>query len=252
MSDKSNGIVGGGLGAIIFFIGVMFLTSADTSVLTSGDTENVTPFFIVAILMFTFVSTTISGILIAFLTSLVNKKTYTKLSSVIFQIFFLSIVVFLLSVPVYFVEFMYVKAIPIFAILIHMVISVQISILVLEVRGNTRQSLIAVYSSTLMMILSAIIVLVLKNMLGTFTVVTFILLPLIAGVNGFVYSIVAIISRSLSQTYDKDFLSITEDFGHDYGVQNEVEEEVEVEEKAPTSLKDGADFLREEQKTNSK
>jgi len=237
------GFFGGAVGAIIFFIGILLLSSQSTSVLTAGDSESITPFFVIAILMFTFIASTLSGILTAFLTYIVDKKSYKQVTSAIFQIFFLSIVVFLLIVPVYFVEYMKESTIPMIAISLHMLVGAQISILMLEIRSNTRNSLISVYSSTLSLILAAIVLILIKNLLGVF-IIPFIILPLILGISGFIYGIVTIISKSLSQTYDKEFLSLSEDFGEDYGVQAIETEKPEIKEKAQLSNKNGADFLR--------
>jgi hypothetical protein len=230
------GGVGGSGGAVILIL-IFFLAS---SVLTGEVSETGTsPIFTFVLMMMVFLASTIGNILSIWLLSLTESDRYKRVSSAIYQTFILSIIVFLLMVPVYFITASTID-LTAFAVGLHIVLSAQASALILEIVSDYKYSLVGLYGITFSILVSTGVLMFLARLTPSPQILLFIALPIVWGSIGFVGSTVSAFYGWLARTYDKDFLCTQTLYGKDYG--KEVEDDVEEAPKADDEA--GADFLR--------
>lgn len=235
------GIAGGISGSLILLL-IFFLSSSFLTPLTTyqDGTENIviSPIFTFILMMMIFLSSTIGNILSTWLMALTERGRYTRVSSAIYQVFIISLIIFILMVPVYFITGSDYIA---YAVALHVIISAQVSALILEIVSNYKYSLVGVYGVTFSVIASAGILFGLAHFIPSENteILLFALLPVVWGSIGFVQTIFTMLYGWIARTYDKDFLSTETVYGSDYG------KEVEETEPETPKAKDeaGADFL---------
>ncbi|MDA1060938.1 MAG: hypothetical protein O3B47_04050 [bacterium] len=233
----------GGVGGTLILVVIFFLASAVFQPITSGlaEGESVSPIFIFVLMMMIFLSSTTGNIVSTWLMALSEKDKYTRLSSAIYQVFIVSVIIFILMVPVYFITATSNISITAYAIALHIIISAQVSALILEIVSNYKHALIGVYGVTFSILISAGLMFGLGGFIKAPQILLFIALPVVWGSIAFVQSLTTVLYGWIARMYDKDFLSTQTMYGQDYG--NEVESVEEVE--APKAEDEaGSDFLR--------
>jgi hypothetical protein len=232
------GLFGGALGSVILIF-IFVIASSVLTPLTDPNvaTDYISPVFIFLLTVMVFISSTVGNILATFFLSLTEKDKYTKISSTIYQIFIASLLVFIFMIPVYFISSSNMQM-AIFTVALHLIISAQVSALILEIISNHKYSLVGVYSVTFSIILSAAAMFGLYNLVDTPSILLFAALPIVWFSYAFVYGVFTMLYAWIADTYDKDFLSVETEYGSDYG--REVVEKVEPKAKDEK----GADFLR--------
>ena len=217
------GTAGGIAGSLILLL-IFVLASSILAPLTEPDPEYISPIFIFILMVMIFLASTIGNILSTFLLSLTERDKYTRRSSTIYQVFMVSVIMFVLMVPVYF-------------------LAAQVSAIILEIISNYRYSLVGVYGVTFSILMSAAILFGVSNVISNPTLLLFISLPVVWGSIAFMQSVVTMIYGWIVRIYDKDFLSTQTLYGKDYGV------EVETEKVEAPKAKDeaGSDFLKHNQ-----
>lgn len=240
---------GGGIFGAVILIVIFLVSSSILEPLTGGQTETyISPIFVFVLMIIIFISTTASNLLSTFLLSLTERQRYKRVSSAIYQTFIVSIIMFLLMVPVYFITSAIDISIVPYAIGLHIILTAQLSALILEIVSNYKYALVGLYGITFSILVSAAILFGLSGIILNSTenpdaspeILLFIALPIVWGSIGFMQSIVTMIYSWFARTYDKDFLATSTVYGSDYG--KEVEEEQEAAPKAQDEK--GADFLR--------
>ncbi len=240
------GGVGGTAGSLIMILIFVLASSIFSPIMINiqNQPDFVGPIFVFILLMLVFLSTTVSNILSVLLLALTERDKYKRISSTIYQVFVLSIIIFILLSPVYFLTAALDISITIYVVALHIIISVQISALIMEIVSNYKYSLVGLYGVTFAILLSSGFLFGLGGIVTSPQILLFIALPIIWGAIAFVGSIVTILYIWIAKTYDKDFLSTQTLYGSDYGI--EVEEEDEEEEEDIHS-EEGAEFLRKKQ-----
>lgn len=230
-------VAGGGVGSLIL-MAIFFLTSS-ISDLSSADETYISPIFTFLLLMMVFISSTVGNILSSWLLSVSEKEKYNRISSAIYQIFTVSIIIFLLMVPVYFLTANLSPGLTAYAVALHLLLSAQLSANILEVVSNTRHALVGIYGTSFSMLVSAAVIFALANTIQSPTILLFLAMPIIWISIALTGSLTTIIYGFFARTYDKDFLATETEYGEDYGKAPE-------EEKEDPKAKDeaGADFLR--------
>jgi len=122
---------------------------------------------------------------------------------------------------------------------LHVIITAQVSALILEIISNYRYALLGVYGVTFSTLISAGILFGLMNITTEPAILLFAALPVVWGSIGFTYSIVTMLYGWFARVYDKDFLATDTLYGRDYGNDEEDEEE-----EPRAQDEQGADFLR--------
>lgn len=233
------GAAGGVAGGLILLLMFILASSVFEPIASLGeDLSYISPIFTFILLMMIFVSATIGNIAAVWLMGLVEQEKYKKIASTIYQIFIINLIIFLLLAPVYFVTGTADPTITAYVVALHIVISAQVSALVMEIISNYRYSLVGVYGVTLSILVSAGVLFSLAGFIVSPQILLFLALPAVWITIAVVGAIVNNLYSWLAKTYDKDFLAADELYGDDYG--KEIEEEEEVKAKDET----GGDFLR--------
>ncbi len=232
--------VGGSAGAIVLLLIFLFAGTLLGPLTGVEETTSISPIFVFLVIVMTFLASTVGNILSVFLMSLTEKGKYTRTSSAIYQIFILSVLVFLLMVPVYFLTLGIDTSMMGYTVALHIIITAQASALILEIISNYKYALVGLYSVTFSIIVSAIILFALYGVAQNITIVLFAALPVVWGSIAFVHSIVTMLYGWIARTYDQDFLATTTVYGEDYGKKY-----VSKEDRTPKAKDEkGGDFLR--------
>lgn len=234
------GLAGGGVGSLIL-MGIFFLTSSVLTPITDPSSDYVSPIFIFILTTMVFLSSTVSNIASVWLLALTERDKYKRTASAIYQIFIISLIVLLLMVPVYFLTASQNISITAYAIALHIIISAQVSAVVLEIVANYRHALVGLYGVTFSILISAGILLGLSSLIESSTILLFLALPIVWISIALTSSLTTMIYGFIARAYDKDFLATQTLYGADYG--REVEEEL-VPEDPKADDEAGADFLR--------
>lgn len=234
------GAIGGALGALILLLIFVFAGSVLSPLTTMGEDGYVSPVFVFILMVMIFLSSTISNILSVFFLSLTEREKYTRTSSAIYQVFTVSVVIFLLMVPIYFITAAVSASMTVYAVALHVIIAVQISALILEIVSNYKYALVGVYGVSFAILLSAGVMFALTGLGIAPAVLLFLGLPIAWTSLAFVQTVVTMLYGWIVRTYDKDFLSTENLYGADYGKQ------VESTKPEVPKAKDeaGGDFLR--------
>lgn len=233
------GCAGGVAGGVVLLLVFMLVSSVFEPLATLNEQITyISPIFTFILVTMIFVSTTIGNIASTWLMGLVEKGRYQKISSAIYQIFIISLIIFIVLSPVYFVTGAANPAVTAYVVALHIILAAQVSALILEIVSNYRYSLVGVYGVTFSVLVSAGILFSMASFIENPQILLFIALPVVWGSIAFVGGIVNNIYVWLAKTYDKDFLAIDTAYGEDYG------EEVEEEEEPAAKDEEGGDFLR--------
>ncbi|MFC1616121.1 hypothetical protein ACFL21_03190 [Patescibacteria group bacterium] len=238
---------GGVVGSLVLFLIFLLAQSALTPLSNIEDADQASAIFIFLLMIMVFLASTVGNILSTTLLGLTETEKYKRLSSSIYQVFIISIIIFVFMVPVYFLTSSINIEITTYAVALHIIISAQVSALILEIVSNYRYSLLGVYGVTFAIVISTGIMFAVTKLIDNISpaILLFSALPIVWGSIALVHTLVNNIYGWIARTYDKDFLSTQTLYGKDYG--REVEEtDEEIEEKPKTKDGAGADFLRKQ------
>src|SRR3989338_8468026 len=95
----------GGIGGSLVLLLIFVLASSILTPITEGhaELESVSPIFTFILMMMIFLSSTSGNIVSTWLMAISERDKYKRLSSAIYQIFIISMIIFVLMVPVYFI-----------------------------------------------------------------------------------------------------------------------------------------------------
>ena len=237
------GAAGGIGGSLILLLIFVLASSVLTPITGYGDGAEITsvsPIFTFILMMMIFLSSTIGNIVSTWLIALTERDKYTRVSSAIYQTFIISIIIFVLMAPVYYLTATINLSITAYVIALHIIISSQVSALILEIVSNYRYALVGLYGITFSILVSSGIMFGLAGVGQNPQILLFAALPIVWGSIAFVQGIFTMIYGWIARTYDKDFLCTQTVYGSDYG--KEVEDEEPVAPKAKDEA--GGDFLR--------
>ena len=232
----------GGVGGSIILVLIFILAASVFEPITSAEEQitSISPIFAFILMMTIFLSTTIGNIVSTWLLALTERDKYKRISSAIYQVFILSLIIFVFTAPIYLITATTNPTITAYVVGLHIILSAQVSALILEIVSNYRYSLVGVYGVTFSVLVAAGILFILSGMVSSPSILLFAALPIVWGSMAFVGSIVTVFYGWLARTYDRDFLSTQTVYGNDYG--NEVESEEPEDPKAKDEI--GSDFLR--------
>lgn len=239
------GLGGGIAGTIILLIIYMLSSSVLQQALSQAEEgTDVTPLFTIVIMAMVFVSLLASNIFAPLFISFTQGESYKRITTALFQIFIINVVIFMILVPVYLfstnigLEFLS------FAAGLQMALAVLGSALIFEIISNFKYALLGVYSIIFALLTSIIFSAILFQTTGSALVLLFLALPLLWGGIGFVFGLVGMIYSWIVSTWGVDFLATTQEYSKDYGTQED-ENEVEIVEPEPEDT-EGVDFLRKD------
>ncbi len=232
--------VGGGVGSLILLL-IFFVASSMLTPLTNAADNYISPIFVFILLMMIFLSTTVGNIISTWLLALTEPHKYKRIPSTIYQVFIISLIIFILMAPIYFVTAVSGVELIAYAVALHIILSAQVSSLILEIISNIKHALVGVYGVTFSILLSAGLMFGFSSIVEAPQILLFVALPIVWLSIALVGSLTTIIYGWIARIYDKDFLSTQTVYGDDYGKDIE-----EIEKKLHPKAEDeaGADFLR--------
>ncbi len=250
------GLVGGVLGSVVLLIIYILSVSIVSPVLNpvvSGsavESSEVSPLFIFILMGMVFASTLAANIITPLLISLTQSGKYKRVTTSLFQIFIINIVVFVILAPIYLFsqglgfEFMS------YAAGLQIAFSVLASALVFEIIANYKYALLGVYSTIFAVLLAIALNIMVYTVAGNATILLFIALPLLWGGVGFMFGVVGMVYQWVVRTWGVDYLSTFQDYTKDYGIAEAAQEAQQeaVEAAAPPPVDtEGVDFLRKDE-----
>lgn len=240
------GLGGGIAGTIILLVFWMLSSSVLQPVLNqTEEAVDVSSVFTIVVMVMVFISLLAANILSPLFISFTQGEKYKRVTTSLFQIFIMNVVIFMLLVPIYLfstnigLEFLS------FAGGLQMALAVMASSLVFEIIANFKYSLLGVYSTIFAVLGATVFGALLYQTTGSALVLIFLALPLLWGGVGFTYGLVGMIYSWIVSTWGVDYLATTQEYSQDYGKQEE-EDMVEVTEPEPEDT-EGVDFLRKDQ-----
>lgn len=241
IAGGSGGIFGSLVILVVLLISGSFLTPLTQE---SGISE-VNTIFIFLLMVTIFLSTTIANILSVLFIGLTDRERYTRLSSAVYQVFIMGIFIFILTAPVYFfassIDTTYIS----YALILHIIVSAQVSAMILEIVANYRYSLLGLYGTTFSILISISALMAVASFSINPTIILFIATPIVWGAIAFVHGLAIMLYSWIVRIYDKDFLSTQTLYGEDFGKQ--VERDEKEEEDVEVSNDEGAEFLKKQQ-----
>jgi hypothetical protein len=234
-----SGGIGGSLGALILLV-IFMLGATVLQPMQGGDElKYVSPIFVFVLMIMVFLASTASNLLSIFLLSLTEKDKYIRTRSAIYQVFILSVVIFILMVPIYLLAASLDVRIAAYAVALHIILTAQLSASILEIVSDYKYSLVGIYGVTFSIVISALIMVGIYGLVNYSVLIFFLALPIVWVSIAIFQSIFTMIYGWIARLYDKDFLSTKMVYGDDYG------KEVEEKPEAPHAVDEaGADFLK--------
>lgn len=235
---------GGGIAGTVVLL-VIFLAASSIlqpviGVAEAISPEEISPLFVVVLIVMVFATTVISSMIGPLLLSYTERDRYTRISTTMGQIFIMNIVIFAFVLPVYLTTSSTNLELTAYAAGLQVILSAIASALTLELLHDPKYPLLAVYNTVLAILASTAVCFLIYFIIGNPTILLFIALPIIWGFIGFFQAVVAMFYYWVFQTWGKDYLATETAIGTDYGIPDTSEEE---EELAPDV--EGSDFLNQ-------
>lgn len=242
--------LGGGIVGTIVLLGIYILTVSIVSpVLTPVEGGNqASPLFIFILMGMIFAATLAANIIAPLFISFTARDKYQRITTSLFQLFIVNVVIFIILVPVYLVasgvglEFMS------YAAVLQLIFSVLASALIFEIIANFRYALLGVYSTIFGVLIAIAFNLLMYQATGNATILLFLALPVLWGSVGFMFGIVGLFYQWIVKTWGIDYLSTEQEYSKDYGIteaQQLAEEEAQEIAEPPVQDTEGVDFLRQ-------
>lgn len=238
------GIGGGVAGALILLVVFLLASSILQPALQPRTEAEINPLFIFVLMAMIFLSSCGSNILGTLFLALTDRERYSRMSSSLYQIFIVNIVIFGLTAPVYLITSNMGVGATAYAAGLQIVLSAQASALILEMVSDPKYSLLGIYSTIFAILFSAGIAFMVFQATQNITILLFAVFPIIWISIGFMEGLIGMIYHGIYVTWGVDFLAQTVSYGEDYGKQKTEEEVVEEEEEEKRVDQSGADFLR--------
>lgn len=238
------GMVGGIAGSLILLLIYLASSSILQPVLSPTESLNqINPVFNVVLMAMILFASLCSSMLSPLLLSYTERERYPRISTTLFQIFIINLVIFFFVLPVYLATTPESLEFTAYAAGLQMVMVSIAASLIMEIVNDTRYPLLGVYSSLIGVLIATAVILFIFQIMNTATVLLFVAMPVIWGSIGFFQACLAMIYNWIYLTWGSDFLSATTTYGIDYAnTAQEVEEEEEAQ-RLPDD-RDGNDFLK--------
>jgi MFS family permease len=243
------GFAGGIAGTLVLLL--IFLSTSSILQPVLGQTVaveaaagEVSPLFMVVLMGMVFATSIVSSLLATLLLSYTERDRYTKIATMMSQVFIINIVIFAFVLPIYLTTSTTRIELTAFAAFMQIILSATASAMILELIHDHRYALMAVYTTILAILVAMGMNFFIFYATGTATIVLFCALPIIWSSIGFSQAALGMIYFWMYETWGSDFLASTTSFGTDYGIPDTSEEEAE-EEAAKHPDVEGGSFLKQ-------
>jgi hypothetical protein len=156
------GAVGGGAGSLIIFLGVLLFGSILSQFMEDSQLSSPIATFLIIIVLF--FATLIANSLGAFLIGLTDPDKYTNLSKGLLQILLVNVVIFVFTLPVYFVVKSIDPFLTFYVAAVHFLFSAMTSGLVFNIIAVDREQILVNVYSIVLGVFSGLLLLVLLYM----------------------------------------------------------------------------------------
>ncbi|MFH1533348.1 MAG: hypothetical protein ABID64_00240 [Nitrospirota bacterium] len=237
------GIGGGVAGALILIVFFMLTASVLQPALQKSAEIDINPIFVFLVMAMMFLASCGANILGTLFLGLTDRERYIKLSSSIYQIFLINIVIFALTAPIYLMTANLGVGMMAFPAGLQIMLGAMASVLILEMVSDPKYSLLGVYSTIFAIFFASGLLFMIYQATEQINTLLFGVLPIVWTSIGFMAGLIGMIYHGVYSTWGVDFLSQTVSYGDDYG---EKDEEPTEEEIVEAEDEEGADFLRKE------
>ena len=239
IAGLGGGITGMFILLLIFLGASTVLQSAWNPEMLGAETGEKNPLFIFVFMAMIFLTSLGANILGSLFFTFVEHEKYSRISTVMYQIFFVNLIAFAIMAPIYILlDARGLMDMTGFLAGFHVLLSALASVMILEIIGNLKYALVGVYGVIFSLLFSTAVIMTLYEISQRNpTIVLFAALPIMWTSLGFVTVIVEMLYRWIWTLYGADFLMSKTEFGKDYG-------EPEEEEKAPPPDVTGSEFLK--------
>jgi len=240
-----SALAGGIAGTLVLLI--IYIVSGTTVapvLMPQSEVTEVSPLFIFVLMAMIFASTLISNLVAPLLISFTQRDKYKRITTTLFQVFIINVVIFLILTPLYFFSSQISYQFTSYAAGLEIAFGVLASALILEIISNYKYALLGVYSVIFAIVAGLALNILVYQFTGNATILLFIALPVLWGAVGFTYGIFIMLYHWIVETWGTDYLATTQEYSKDYGVEEqEIETMVDI---APPDDKEGVDFLRKQ------
>lgn len=237
------GLCGGIFGSLILLIIFLASSSILGPVLNPANatTDQVNPIFIVILMAMIFVTSLLSSMLTPWLLSYTERLRYPRMTTAIYQIFILNLIIFAFTAPIYLSTSTTSLEFTAYAAGMQILLVCLSSALIMEILNDEKYPLLSVYTSVIGVLVATAVNLFLFQLFKNTTVLLFAALPITWASIGFFQGTLAMIYYWYYLNWGNDFLASTTSYGNEYA---EVAEEIEEEEKPLPEDQDGQDFFK--------
>lgn len=216
-----SGVVGGAAGTLALFVVYFIMLNL------IPQTDGVTSLSLFVIIIMAFVGTltanTVTGVMVTFL----DNEKYSRRKTTIMHIFIFNLILFIATIPLYFLGVMLDIANGISAV--HFLLSAFISSLILEVLAGYEYSLLGIYSTALGTFVSIGVALLMMAGGASPIMIMFAAMPGVWVILQFVSGFVELVYDNFVRLYGIEPFNVKTDLGGDSEVEKD-EEEKETEE----------------------
>ncbi len=202
----------------------------------------ISPLFMVVLMAMIFATSLVSSILGPLFLAYTERDRYTRIATMLGQIFIINLVIFAFVLPIYLTASTDRMELTIYAAGLQIILSSTASALIMELIHDSRYPLLAVYNTILAILVAVAINFLLYFATGNATILLFASLPIIWSVIGFSQATVTMFYYWIFSNWGTDFLANSATFGSDYGTPDQTEEEQEMLHEDVA----GSDFLDQE------
>jgi hypothetical protein len=237
------GLAGGTFGSLVLLLIFLASSSILQPVLsTAAKTgEQISPVFIVILMAMIFATSLISSLVSPLLLSYTEKQRYPRITTALYQIFILNLVIFAFTAPIYLTTSTTSLEFTAYAAGLQIVLVATASSLIMEILNDERYPLMAVYTTIIGILVATAANLFIFQLLKSTTVLLFAALPITWASIGFFQATLTMIYYWYYINWGNDFLASTSSYGNEYA--NVAQEEEEAEEQLPDD-KNGGDFFK--------
>lgn len=231
------GFGAGAIGTLVLLVIFLLGGSILQPTLTGTEGEPLHPLFIFVFMAMVFLTSLASNLTGPLFFSFVQQDKYSRKQTAVTQIFIANVVILAILAPVYLLIFASGFDLTAFLAGIHVMVAAIASMMILEILGNLRYSLVGVYGVTFSLLFAiGINFLIYQFSQRNIVILIFSVLPVMWTFIGFISVIVEMFYAWMQRLYGVDFLAATTSFGKEYG---ELEEEESLKEDVG-----GAEFLK--------
>lgn len=224
-----SGIVGGTAGSAIMFLLFILAETGSTGLFGNSGDDTFNPMLMFTILAIGFLCTQVSALISTALFALCQRDKYDRLTTILIHVFSLNLLFFILLSPLYitvvaFVPTEILEGSILYLVGLHVFLSTMASTLIMEIVAEYRYAILGVYSVSLA-IISSVLIMFFAQEAAAGLATLLMLLPVCWASAGIVVGVVEMIYWWMYDVYGADYLNLATRFGNELGGDDTEENE---------------------------